>query len=130
MPRYKLRTLLMLLAVVPPFIAWLSIPYIRGRFSKQGVTKLRLSVLHDAVLLYQLEARGPPASLGHLMVDPAQIADPAKWGGPNPDRPLPLDAWGQPFGYEIIDAANGKYRLWSNGPDTKPGTSDDIAIGF
>ena len=127
--RYKLRALLIVLAVIPPFIAWLSIPYLR-RFSKEEITKQRLSLLNDAVMMYQLEAGRPPASLDQFMVDPAQITDPAKWGGSGLEHPLPLDAWRQPFGYEIIDAANGKFRLWSNGPDKKPRTSDDIAVGL
>jgi len=127
--RFRLRTLLILMAVVPSLIAWLSLPYLR-RFSKHEITKQRLSILHDCVLLYQLEVHRPPPSLGHLYVDPGQLSDPKTWRGPNLERSLPVDAWRQPFGYEIIDSANGKNCLWSNGPDKKSGTTDDIAIGL
>ena len=34
---------------------------------------------------------------------------------------------GSALQYEIVDPANDKFKIWSNGPDQQPGSSDDIA---
>ena len=126
--RFRLRTLMILLAVAPPIVAWVSLRYMR-RYSKAAVAEQRLSLLNDAVNLYCLDMGAPPASLDDLVALPP-IGNPAKWAGPYLEQPLaPRDPWGQPFGYKIIDSRKSTFRVWSNGTDRQPGTSDDIAIG-
>ena len=44
------------------------------------------------------------------------------------EAPMPLDRWGQAWGYRQV-SENGDekmYDLWSNGPDKQEGTEDDI----
>ena len=58
--RFRLRTLMILLAVAPPIVAWVSLRYMR-RYSKAAVAEQRLSLLNDAVNLYCLDMGAPPA---------------------------------------------------------------------
>ena len=40
------------------------------------------------------------------------------------------DPWGQPYQYQYPGSKDPSgYDLWSNGPDKKPGTEDDIGLG-
>ena len=39
---------------------------------------------------------------------------------------VPTGPWNQPFCYELLDAATGRFRLWSAGPDGTFGTEDDL----
>jgi general secretion pathway protein G len=40
-------------------------------------------------------------------------------------RSVPTDAWGNDYNY-VCKAGQPVFRLWSNGPDEKPGGGDDI----
>ena len=40
-----------------------------------------------------------------------------------------VDFWGEPVGYEYSDSEDACI-LWSAGPDKKPGTSDDVILGW
>jgi hypothetical protein len=39
---------------------------------------------------------------------------------------LPRDPWGRPYSYAVTDPRVGAYDLRSYGPDTLPGTEDDV----
>ena len=39
---------------------------------------------------------------------------------------IPTDAWGRPYSYGVVSARLGSYDLRSYGPDTLPGTDDDV----
>jgi general secretion pathway protein G len=41
-------------------------------------------------------------------------------------RRVPLDPWGRPFSYAVTAPRLGAYDLRSYGPDTLPGTDDDV----
>lgn len=42
-------------------------------------------------------------------------------------KPMPNDRWGNEWGYRAeSETREGKYDLWSNGPDGEEGTEDDI----
>ncbi|HYE01755.1 MAG TPA: type II secretion system major pseudopilin GspG [Phycisphaerales bacterium] len=53
----------------------------------------------------------------------------AKWR-PYLDEPMPTDPWDQPWGYrqQGEEAPEGKFDLWSNGPDQQEGTEDDLKL--
>ena len=55
----------------------------------------------------------------------------ANWHGPYLKK-IPVDAWGRPLHYELLPAAAGggaateTVHIWSDGPDGRSGTADDI----
>ena len=42
---------------------------------------------------------------------------------------VPSDPWGRPFAYRVLDTRLGSYDLRSYGPDSLPGTPDDVVSG-
>ena len=63
-----------------------------------------------------------------------EVVQPFNWFlraflGPYLDKvsTLPMDAWDQPFQYEIVDPATDSFKIFSAGPDRQPGSSDDIS---
>ncbi|MDR1958603.1 MAG: type II secretion system protein GspG [Planctomycetaceae bacterium] len=53
-----------------------------------------------------------------------------KWNGPYwPDAVIPNDPWNKPYHYEYptVKTPDGKPAIWSEGPDEKDGTDDDVA---
>jgi general secretion pathway protein G len=76
---------------------------------------------------YYLETNEFPPDLQALRSPPANLANPAKWGGPYLATEIPLDPWSHPYQYVFP----GRYRPesydnWSLGPDGADGTEDDI----
>ena len=41
-------------------------------------------------------------------------------------RSVPMDPWGQPFSYAVLNVRYGSYDLRSYGPDRMAGTPDDV----
>lgn len=60
---------------------------------------------------------------------PVRLEDLVKETSPEGDRyltRLPVDPWGRPYAYAVVSARLGAYDLRSYGPDTLPGTADDL----
>jgi general secretion pathway protein G len=58
---------------------------------------------------------------------------PGKWTGPYLEKQqLPVDPWNNPFVYQEIDRANGKFQIYSLGPNMQDeqGSGDDIATAL
>jgi len=124
--RYRLRTLLILLAVAPPMVGWVVLRYAR---QKEAVARERMALLDDAIRIYCLDVGAPPTVLDDLVIAPQGI-NPVKWQGPYLEHArMILDPWDQRLEYKVINRQQCKFRVWSNGPDKKAGTSDDIREG-
>jgi general secretion pathway protein G len=130
--RYRLRTLLLVLAVAPPLLAIIAVvvaPHM-GWHSRQSLAQQHVALFQDAVQMYCIDTGELPSSLADLVTMPAGLKKPASWAGPYLERQtLPLDPWNKPYHYKATDPAAGKFRVWSTGPDGRDGTSDDIATG-
>jgi hypothetical protein len=63
---------------------------------------------------------------GRLPVDLDALTREGPPGGGRYLYDLPLDPWGRPFAYAVTDPRVGAYDLRSYGPDTMPGTGDDV----
>ncbi len=60
---------------------------------------------------------------------PVKLDDLTSERSPEGDRYLtriPLDPWGRPYAYAVVSARLGAYDLRSYGPDSLPGTRDDL----
>lgn len=82
-----------------------------------------LARIDRAVRLYADDRAGRlPRSLSDLVAE----------GPPEGGRYLasvPLDPWGRPYSYAVTDHRVGVFDLRSYGPDSLPGTEDDLVRG-
>lgn len=69
-----------------------------------------------------------PHNLQEMQERPAVLATGERWNGPYINNPeFLIDPWGTPYQYASPGLHNDlTYDLWSNGPDEKSGTIDDI----
>ena len=89
--------------------------------------KVQIGAVKSAFDLYRLHTNRYPTKLDELWEKPADTALAEKWAGPYMDEAIGEDPWGNPYQYAAEGKRNkDKYDLWSNGPDGKSGTDDDI----
>ena len=129
MPRYSLRTLLILLAIGPPLGAglWFSTSYTYSGPSNRDTARTHLFLLCDAIGCYQRDVGRVPRHLDDLLSVPTDVTVMHKlnWSGPYLTFRTPLtDPWGRPYQYITLDW--DAFLIRSLGPDGEPDTSDDI----
>ena len=129
---FTLMEILLVLAILVVLGSMVSLGYVKiQQEANKKAAKAQLTLLEGAVNTYILDVGSPPSDLSGLVTVPGDLANPQKWAGPYLDKQdLPADPWNQPFQYEIVDQANAKFRIWSNGPDQQPGSSDDISTAL
>jgi general secretion pathway protein G len=125
---FTLMEILLVLAILVVLASMVGVSYSRIQKSMQiQSTRTQLGLLEEAVKAYQIGVGSLPPNLDALLVAPGDLANPAKWQGPYLDKStLPVDAWDQPFQFEVVDPATDKFKIFSGGPDRQPGSSDDI----
>ncbi len=120
-----------LLALLAAFV----IPNLTGRADKAKINLTQAAVgangpIANSIRNFQFDTGRWPESLLDLIEQPSddQIAE--KWSGPYIENPEDMeDPWSGEFQYAGGEAAThneGKFDLWSNGPDGIEGTEDDI----
>ena len=126
---FTLMEVLLVVAILG-VIASLVVPQLAGRQEQASVDASRLSAtgIEQALRLYALDHGGklPSAAEGlQVLVEPVK-QDP-RWRGPYLDT-LPVDAWGQPFQFEVVAQRGGRGTavIRSVGPDGLANTDDDI----
>lgn len=91
-----------------------------------NAAQAQIGLLSSAINLYQLHMNRFPNKLEDLWVEPSDADKAEKWGGPYLEK-LKLDPWENEYQYTAEGKHNkNKYDFWSNGPDGKSGTDDDI----
>jgi general secretion pathway protein G len=123
---FTLMEILLVLAILVVLGAMVGVGYSRVQVNAmKSAARTQIGLLEDATKLYILDVGSPPSSLDSLITAPPDLANPAKWQGPYLEKTtLPVDPWNNPYQYEVTDAANGKFRIWSAGP---PGTNAEIS---
>jgi general secretion pathway protein G len=126
---FTLMEILLVLAILVVLGSMVGVGYVRiQQNAMKNSAKTQVSLLEQAVKTYMLDVGSPPSSLEGLLSAPPDLANPAKWAGPYLDKQqLPVDPWNQPYQYEIVDPTLASFRIWSNGPDMQPGSTDDIS---
>jgi general secretion pathway protein G len=84
----------------------------------KGTAKTQMEGFAQSIRMYLLQKRSLPTSL-------EELSQPDENGNPYIDK-IPLDPWGQPYEYKIVDQRTKKYEISSSGEDKTPGTDDDI----
>jgi len=88
--------------------------------------KTNLSIVGGAIKEYRLEMNKYPSKLEDLWEKPSDQKMAEQWGSKYLEKMKP-DPWGNEYQYLAEGKKNSdKYDLWSNGPDGKSGTEDDI----
>lgn len=125
---FTLMEILLVLAILVVLASMVGVSYSRIQKSMQiQSTRTQLGMLEEAVKAYQIGVGSLPPNLEGLLVAPSELANPAKWQGPYLDKTtLPVDAWDQPFQFEVVDPANDIFQISSGGPDRQLGSADDI----
>lgn len=119
---------MMLVVVIIGILAALVIPKIAGKSEQARVTAALADIrggIKSALDQYDVDNGHYPQSLNDLIQQPR---DAKNWHGPYFDPPtLPQDPWGNNYEYVYPGKHNPSgYDLWSDGPDSKSGTDDDI----
>lgn len=128
-------TLLEILLVVGllALLASLAIPALVGQSDKAKVDMCRAAIgpngsLSQSIKYFKINTGVYPENLKYLMEKPSDDEIAKKWAGPYLEDISGLkDPWGHDFEYNAEGKHNeGKFDLWSRGPDGKDGTDDDI----
>ncbi len=130
---FTLMEILLVLAILVVLGSMVGVGYFKvQQTAMKNIATGQLSTLKSAVNMYTLHIGTPPNDLQALIEAPPDLTNPTKWSGPyleNQEK-LPDDPWNQPYQYEVTDPSNGKFRIWSNGPDMQPGSADDITTAL
>jgi type II secretion system protein G len=96
----------------------------------QSQAMAQLKNLQLALRLYRMDLGYYPSTnhgLQALSELPGDLPDDRRWRGPYLRGDVPLDPWGSPYRYHLLEEGPGdKFDLWSIGPDRVDGTADDI----
>jgi general secretion pathway protein G len=84
--------------------------------------------LAGAIKLFKFHTNEYPKELKYLIEKPSESEIAEKWAGPYLEDIGGLkDPWGHDYEYNAEGKHNeGKFDLWSRGPDGKDGSEDDI----
>jgi general secretion pathway protein G len=116
---------MMVVLVIIGIVAALVVPNVIGRpdEARVAVATTDLRTIAASLEMYRLDNRTYPSTeqgLSALTARPVTAPVPANWtaGGYLPD--LPVDPWGNPYGYSA-PAESGPYEIRSFGADGAPG---------
>lgn len=94
--------------------------------ASKRAAKFSVDQIEEAIKMYRMEMNKYPSKLADLWEEPSDKTEAEKWGDEYLEKLKP-DPWGNEFQYLAEGKKNsGKYDVWSNGPDGKSGTEDDI----
>jgi general secretion pathway protein G len=128
-------TLLEILLVVGllALLAAIAIPNLIGQGERARIDMVKATIgpngtLAQAIKLFKFNTNEYPKELKYLVEKPSETEIAEKWTGPYLEDASGLkDPWNHDFGYNPEGRHNeGKFDLWSYGPDGKDGTEDDI----
>jgi general secretion pathway protein G len=128
---FTLLEIMIALAILGLLVG-LAVSNLGGIFDSAQISTVKLFV-NDSIKLplttYRIQMGDYPSTaegLQALVTAPGNRAD--QWHGPYlADGKLPLDPWGEPYGYRYPGVKNKtSYDVFSKGPDRTEGTKDDI----
>ncbi|MEX2174375.1 MAG: type II secretion system major pseudopilin GspG [Pirellulaceae bacterium] len=128
---FTLMEVLLVLAILVVLGSLVTVGYFKiqqGAYADAAKNQIR--AFDTAIQGYTLAIGTPPSTeqgLDALLNAPSDLRQVSKWRGPYLGKDtLPLDPWGNGYQYELIDASQATFRIWSNGPDNQAGTEDDV----
>ena len=126
--RFRFRLIWMLYAVTLAALAFSYAASVqRQRDREADAARRQLNRLVNELYLYQRDVGEFPTAqqgLAALLAAPADLSDPRNWHGPYERWESPIDPWSHPYNYERLESRG--FRVWSDGPDGRPNTDDDM----
>jgi len=126
---FTLMEVLLVLAILV-VLASLSTVFIT-RMQRQAyvsAAKAEISNLESLMQAYHINVLSYPDTnqgLAALRQAPADLKDPSRWQGPYLQKDVPMDPWGNAYQYQLTSPET--FVISSAGPDSTPGTDDDIS---
>ncbi len=120
---------LLLVMVILTALAGIVVPRFAQRSEQARVTAALSDIagLEVALDAFEIDTGRYPTAEEGLRPLIERPHDVRQWNGPYIRRGLPRDPWGNPYHYRQPGIHNpSAYDLWSNGPDGREGTDDDI----
>ncbi|MCB1154323.1 type II secretion system major pseudopilin GspG, partial [bacterium] len=91
--------------------------------ANMNAAEAQMSSIKNALDLFKMDNGTYPPDLQLLVTPPADSGFASNGPGYLKGDEVPLDPWNMPYGY----ASDGyQFTIWSNGPDKRPQTEDDI----
>lgn len=109
---------LLIVMVILGLLASLVGPKMFGKVegSKQKTAKAQISLFETALDTYRLDMGRYPTTEQGLKVLRTNTEDDKHWDGPYLPKDIPLDPWGNPYGYRA-PGEHGEYDIISHGAD-------------
>ena len=121
-PKYKAQGFslieLLIVMVILGLLASLVGPKMFGKVekSKQKTAKAQISLFETALDTYRLDLGRYPTTEQGLQALRTNTDDDKRWDGPYLPKDIPLDPWGNPYGYRS-PGEHGEYDIISHGAD-------------
>jgi type II secretion system protein G len=97
------------------------------RIAQSQIKSLRMALARYSVDVGEFPSS--EAGLDSLVASPKDVSPGRRWEGPYVRPPLPTDPWGNPYRYRFPGKRDPvSFDLWSDGPDGKSDTDDDIRV--
>jgi general secretion pathway protein G len=133
---FTLMEVLLVLVILVVLMGF-AVPSLLGSKKKADIdsAKTQIGLFRTALEKYALDMNTFPETeqgLGVLIVSPGDLDEEqaANWAGPyitTTGKEAPKDPWGHEYRYEFPSTHESEYPdIWSDGPDGKEGSEDDI----
>ena len=123
---------IMVVVIIIGILAAIIMPKFFGRTeeAKVNAVKSQIEIFSTTLDAYQLDNDNYPTTeqgLNALITKPTMPPIPSSWKGPYLANEIPMDPWGNKYVYKCPGDHNpSSYDIYSDGPDGKAGSSDDI----
>jgi general secretion pathway protein G len=119
---------LLVVIIILAILAAVVIPRVISRTEDARLAKATadISTIDGVLENYKLDTGNYPTADEGLQALVTNVANSERWNGPYIKNTVPMDPWGNPYGYRIPGENGPDYDIFSAGPDKQAGTQDDI----
>jgi len=119
---------LLVVIIILAILAAVVIPRVIGRTEDARFAKATadISTIDGVLEHYKLDTGNYPSADEGLQALVTNVGNSERWNGPYIKNTVPMDPWGNPYGYRNPGENGLDYDIFSAGPDKQPGTQDDI----
>ncbi|MBA5689975.1 type II secretion system major pseudopilin GspG [Rugamonas apoptosis] len=128
---YTLLELLVVIVIVGLLAAFVGAQYfVQLGKSKGQIAREQIDLFDKAVVQFRIDVGHYPSSEQGLVALVAPPVNEGLWHGPYLNRAIPLDPWGNAYGYRTSGADEREFEIYSFGRDGLPGGTGEDADVF